>query len=72
MNLLVLETLNAYIYLEIQALQVLTAYQIQIKGFNSYVSLAHRINRALCDCKVSYFNAFIYIYILALDDTTGS
>lgn len=59
MNVLALYTLNAYIYLELQALQVLTAYQIQVKGFNSYCPLAHKINRALYGCKVAYFRLYL-------------
>ena len=59
MNLIALATLNAYITLEIQALQVLTAYQIQVKGYNTYVSLAHKINRALSGCTVNYFRLYL-------------
>ena len=59
MNLIALATLNAYIYLELQALQVLTAYQIRVKGFNSYVSLAHKINRALLGCTINYFHLYL-------------
>lgn len=59
MNLIVLETLTAYITLEIQALQVLVAYQIQVKGYNTYTALAHKINRALLNCKVVYFRLFL-------------
>lgn len=59
MNLLALETLTAYINLEIQALQVLVAYQIQVKGYNTYFPLAHKINRALIGCTVVYFRLYL-------------
>lgn len=59
MNLITLATLNAYITLEIQALQVLVAYQIQVKGYNTYTALAHKINRALIGCTVTHFRLYL-------------
>ena len=70
MNLIALETLTAYITLEIQALQFMTNYKIYIQGFNSYVSLAHKINRALSGCKISYF--FFLLQDLECFDTVQS
>lgn len=59
MNLIALATLNAYIALELQALQVLTAYQIRVRGYNTYTALAHKINRSLVGCTVIYFRLFL-------------
>lgn len=59
MNLIALATLNAYIALELQALQVLVAYQVYIKGYATYKPLYKKLCIAVMVYHVSFFRLYL-------------
>lgn len=64
MNLLALITLNAYINLELQALQVLCSYKSRVLGFKSYDLYIKKIDKLykpymVYNCSLSQFDHFL-------------